>query len=80
MNKEQTIRELFKNDKEFKYQEDLGAEDNLVEKGVMDSFGMITLVTLLEKKFDVRILPEEMVEENFTSIKSITEFIKRKTA
>ncbi|MGB6329968.1 MAG: acyl carrier protein [Halarcobacter sp.] len=44
---------------------------NFIETGMLDSFDIITLVTELEEKFNVRIDGSDILPENFCSIKAI---------
>jgi acyl carrier protein len=59
--------------------EGLGDEDSLLEKGVIDSTGVLELVAFIEEKYGFRIEDEELVPENLDSIQHIAEFILRKT-
>jgi acyl carrier protein len=55
-------------------------EDSLLEKGVIDSTGVLELVAFIEDKYGFRVEDEELVPENLDSIRQIAEFILRKTA
>ncbi|MEM0933318.1 MAG: acyl carrier protein [Bacteroidota bacterium] len=57
----------------------LNEEDLLLEKGIVDSMGMMRLVLYIEKKFDLKVPPEDMTVENFRTIKDIGNYILRKT-
>ncbi len=50
---------------------------NLVNDGMLDSLGIVTLVANLEDAFDVEIDPDDIVPENFASIETIAEMVKR---
>lgn len=52
--------------------------ESLISRGVIDSLGAIELVSELEDKFGIKILPEEMTEVNFDSIAKIRYFIQGK--
>ena len=58
--------------------QNLGEEDSLLEKGIIDSTGVLELVAFIEEKFTIRVEDEELIPENLDSIRSITEFIHRK--
>lgn len=53
----------------------LKTNDNLIEKKVIDSMGLLTLITFLEETFNVQILDEDVGVENFGSIETITSYI-----
>jgi len=74
------IREILNDEKDFKMKPRLSDEESLLEAGVVDSFGMITLIVLLEKRFDVKVAPKDMSQDHFRSIASIAKFIEGKTA
>lgn len=57
---------------------DVSAEENLLASGLIDSFDIVALVVELEETFGIKISPEEVLEENFSSIKNIQALIERK--
>ena len=64
---------LFTNDESV-----LGDEESLLDKGIVDSTGILELVDFLEEKYGVRVLDEEMLPENLDSVASIVAFVQRK--
>ena len=50
----------------------------LIEEGIIDSFGIMTLLGYLEENFAIEITPDELVPENFASITTINDFIAQK--
>lgn len=50
-------------------------EVDFIESGMLDSFDVLTLVTDLEEKFDIRISGSDILPENFCSIKAIKNLI-----
>ncbi len=56
----------------------LGDADSLLENGVVDSLGMITLVDALASRFQITIEDEDLMPENLDSIDAITSFLRRK--
>ena len=53
-------------------------EGNLVEEGVVDSLGIITLIAYVEKQFGARIKPEDVVLENFESVAAIARLVRQR--
>ena len=53
-------------------------EDSLLDGGVVDSTGILEVVSHIEAQFEIRVLDEEMLPENLDSIGKITRFVERK--
>jgi acyl carrier protein len=58
--------------------EELQSDDSLMEKGIIDSTGVLELVGFLERRYDIRVADEELVPDNLDSIGNIAHFITRK--
>jgi acyl carrier protein len=52
--------------------------DSLLEKGIIDSTGVLELVSYLEETYGFKVEDEELIPENLDSIANVTEFILRK--
>jgi acyl carrier protein len=52
--------------------------DSLMDNGIIDSAGMLTLISFLEETFQISIEDEELTRENLDSIENISDFIERK--
>lgn len=52
-------------------------QDPLIESGIIDSMGVMTLLTFLEDKFSIQISGDELLPENFESISTITTLVDR---
>ncbi len=46
--------------------------------GAIDSAGIIRLIRLIEQRFMIRVLDEEIVAENFDSLSQASDFVHRK--
>lgn len=57
----------------------LDLEDSLMEKGIIDSTGVLELVGFLERTFDIEVEDEELIPDNLDSIGNITRYVERKT-
>lgn len=53
------------------------AED-LLEQGIIDSLGILKLVTFLEESQGIKIDDEDIVPENFQSLNSMVRFVEEK--
>ena len=56
----------------------LTEHDSFLEKGIIDSTGVLELVSFVEEKFNVKVKDEEMIPENLDSINNLVKFIKSK--
>ena len=57
----------------------LSDDDSFLEKGIIDSTGILELVALLEGKYGVKITNNELEPENLDSINKLVRFLDRKT-
>jgi acyl carrier protein len=56
----------------------VGDEESLLEAGVIDSLGVLELVTFIEKQYGVAISEDEMMPENFDTLDAMAAFIGRR--
>jgi acyl carrier protein len=56
----------------------LNDDDSLLEKGIIDSTGVLELVAFIEENYHLAVEDEEMIPENLDSVKNIVSFIQRK--
>jgi acyl carrier protein len=65
----------------FLFGEDDGSlqlEDSFLDSGVIDSTGVLELVTFLEQQYEIKIDDTELVPDNLDSISRVSSFIRRK--
>jgi acyl carrier protein len=60
--------------------DDIDADYPLLEKQVVDSLGMIKLISLLEEEFDIEIDDDDVVPGNFRTIGHIAALVDSKAA
>jgi acyl carrier protein len=58
--------------------EQLKDSDSFLDNGIIDSTGVLELVTFLEEKFPVTIADEELVPDNLDSIDNLVRFLESK--
>jgi acyl carrier protein len=63
----------------FGDEEQIEFETDFFEKGIIDSTGVIELVSFMEETFEISIDDEELIPENLSSLKNIREFLQQKT-
>jgi acyl carrier protein len=54
--------------------------DSLIARGLIDSTGVLEIVTFLEQRFSIAIDQEELVPNNLDSIDRIVDFVQKKQA
>ena len=54
--------------------------DSFLEKGLIDSMGILTLVEFVTDKYSIVVEDEEMVPENWDSVQRIASFVQKKTS
>ena len=54
-------------------------DDSFLEKGILDSTGVLEVVGYIEKEFGIRVEADEIIPENLDSINKLTVFVERKT-
>ncbi len=57
----------------------VGDDENLLADGMVDSMGMLRFVGFIENRYQIKVLPEDQVIENFMDLNSIVQFICRKS-
>ena len=64
----------------FLFGDDEGLDDqtSFLNAGIIDSTGVLELVNLLEDKFNIRILDDEILPENLDSINNIVRFLDKR--
>jgi len=55
-------------------------DESLLEKGFIDSTGVLELVTFLEKNYKIHVEDEELIPANLDSVNKIVRFLNRKAA
>ena len=55
-------------------------DTSFLEEGIIDSTGVLELVTFLEENFEIQVEDEELIPENLDSIDNVTGYLERKMA
>jgi acyl carrier protein len=56
----------------------LGDDASLLDKGIIDSTGVLELVGFLESEYGIQVADDEIVPENLDSIAAIAGYVQRK--
>ena len=57
----------------------LGEADSLLERGIIDSMGVMELVSFIESEFGVTVGDDDVTEENIGSLRAIGNFVTSRT-
>lgn len=56
----------------------LRSDDSFLDKGIIDSTGVLELVVFLEEKYHIKIDDREFVPDNLDSINNLVRFVEAK--
>lgn len=56
----------------------LNDNDSFLEKGIIDSTGILELVSFIEDEFKIQVRDEELVPDNFDSVSKLAGYITTK--
>jgi len=62
----------------LKNQKSISSTDSLLESGIIDSMGMMTMINHFEDQYKIKIQDEELMPENFDSVEKIQQFLLNK--
>lgn len=64
----------------FLFEEDNNLKEgtSFLESGIIDSTGILELVSFLEETFGIEFADEELIPENLDSIANVVQFVTRK--
>ena len=55
----------------------LGPDDSLLEKGLLDSLSILKTVTFCEEQFGIRIPDDQVLPDHFESVRSIAALVEK---
>ena len=53
-------------------------ETSFLDEGIIDSTGILELVSFLEEEFSINVADEELIPENLDSINNVVSYLERK--
>ena len=56
----------------------LGDGDSFLERGIIDSTGVMELVAYIEQQYAIKVADEELIPDNLDSLERLTQFVTRK--
>jgi len=72
------IKEFIKNNFLLGNDSNLQDDDSFMGKGIVDSTGILEVVSFTEETFGFKVADEELLPENLDSINNLTAFISNK--
>jgi len=75
---ENIIKKYIINNFIFDHSNNLNNSDSFLEKGIIDSTGVLEIVSFLEETFQIKVLDEELIPENLDSIDHLVNYVKIK--
>lgn len=74
------IRDFIRESFLFGGDDELGDADSFLDMGIIDSTGVLELVSFLESEWELSIDDSELVPENLDSVDNVVSFLDRKRA
>ena len=56
-----------------------GEDVSFMQKGIIDSTGILELVSFVEEKYGISVADDELIPDNFDSVNKLSAYINRKT-
>jgi len=64
----------------FGKDEGLDDESSFLDEGIIDSTGILELVSFMEEEFHIKVEDEELIPENLDSIKNVVAYLEKKAS
>lgn len=77
MKEDNEMEELIKMLEEIKSGIDYAKCENLMDDGIYDSLEIVQLISELEEKYGISIMPEDITPANFNSVNALYDMVKR---
>jgi acyl carrier protein len=77
---EQDVREFLRDNLFLTSVDDLSDDDSFLEKGIVDSMGILHLIAFVEDKYGIRPADEDLITENWDSIRRMSNYVRGKLA
>lgn len=73
------VKQFFLENEYLKKGDNIEGSDSLLENGIIDSVGMLSLVEFLEKQYSIKIDEDDLMPENFDTLDAIEDYVSSKT-
>ena len=78
MNVRQAMQDYIVDNILFGEGERLQTDVPLYQNGIVDSLGVLEIITFMEQRFGIQVADDEIVPENFDTLGRMSEFVERK--
>ncbi len=75
---EQQMRGFITDNFLYGQQHQLKPEDSFLENGLIDSTGMLELISYIEQQYGIRVEDDELIPENLDSLARLVAFVQHK--
>jgi acyl carrier protein len=75
---ENTIREFLRDYLYLADVDSLSGDDSFLEKGIVDSMGIIHLIEFVEQRYAIQVKDQDLVTDNWDSIDRMSRYIREK--
>jgi len=72
------VKEFLTEQEYIKSAEAIDESESLLERGIIDSVGVLNLVSFLEETYGINIDEDDLMPENFDSLSAISSYVNRK--
>jgi acyl carrier protein len=69
------LTEYIRNDVVKNRKKSINEDEDLLSSGLIDSLGILMLVSFIEDKFGIQVPGEDVVYENFSSIEAMSRYL-----
>jgi acyl carrier protein len=63
---------------QFPATKNIGNNDSLLNNGIIDSLGILEVVTFMEQEFGISVSDDDLLPENFGSVSRLLKFVQEK--
>lgn len=77
MDKKVELMEFIKNELLHGRKKDLHDDEDLLSAGIIDSLGILRLVSFIEERFGVQVPDGDVIYENFHSIEAMADYLQK---
>lgn len=78
MDYEPTIKNFIVENFLFGDGKNLQRDTSFLQSGIIDSTGILELITFLEDTYEIKVEDDELIPENLDSLDNVSSFLKRK--
>lgn len=73
-NKHEILRDFFKKNLQAEIDDDI----NFFDEGYVDSLDSLIIIRFIEKEFQIKVTPDDLINNDLSSINGIVDFVNKK--